>query len=72
MRKKLKNTNRPLLQAGGEDKGEWGNGFFPAGQKGQPSFEVFKSEAGVLMAPRNSTTSKPPKEGGLRGMLSHT
>ena len=44
----------------------------PAGQKGQPSFEVLTSEAGVLMSPRGSTTSKPPKEGGWRGMLSHT
>ena len=47
-------------------------GFSPAGQKGQPSFEVLKSEAGVLMAPRNSSTSKPPKKCGLRCMLSDT
>lgn len=47
-------------------------GFSPAGQKGQPSFEVLKREAGVLTAPRNSSTSKPPKKCGLRGMLSHT
>lgn len=61
-------SSRPL---GGEGKSEGEMGFPPAGQRGQPSFEVLTSEAGVLMAPRSSTTSKPPREGGLRGMLSH-